>query len=1227
MREYKKIKVGGLIRWQGLASQAQGNEKGEQRISDGFRRCTPVQSQPRPVRASTEFLNRCVVILVSLVLFSETAVVSASSSGLSSPHILQSLSQTSNLQTEAIELKPGEIVKRKIKGNEADAFSLRLAAGQYARLEITWRGADLVASVTKPDAKQLFEFDTQVNGPRATSLSMIADEAGLYKLKVQLVETQSVNGSYELKLEDVRSPSPSDENRLAAEKSMVEAQHQKLKEAAVSKYEEAIQLWREVKDAEGEANALRGLANLYKTGGNLEKAEKSYNAAIALWQQSGDRQSEAYLLIDLGLARQSLASAESALGVYNEALLKFQNIKDSRGEALASYSLGLANARLGKLSEALKFYEAALKIYQAEGDSFLEARTLNNMGGAYGVLGEHDKALELYGKAVTLLRELKDQYREGILINNIGQIYNDLGDWQKAKENYEQALSIYKSLLKREDWTVCGESLSEQNASVCNAAASSLDNVGELYNTLGDSRAALELFKESLPIRRSLKQPRGIGSTLSRICYATYLEGMHRDALDLCRQALPYNQAAGDYREAATYTVMGMIHSALNEPEKALEYYGNALRLEEKAGDRRAQALTLDKMGGSYGLTGNSVEKFKSYERALQLWREVKDRDGEALTLYNVARAERERGNLMEAHRLIGEAIGLVESLRVNLNSQRLRTAYFSTKVNFYELDIDLKMEMARTESKGDLVAQALQVNERARARSLLDILAEAHIEVRPNAVPELKRMLEHKVSLQRKLNDKADALTKLLSGKNQKEQAAAMAAEIDRLSLEYDENEARIKMRSPRYATLTKPQALSLKEIQERLLDDRTLLLEYSLGEQRSYLWVVSSTEIKWYVLPERAKIEESARRFKQTMTASQKLAGETAQHYQSRLLEAEAQYRQEAGELGRMLLGQAAAELKDRRLLIVAEGELQSISFAALSDPIPPDQNQKPDSQQPASSSEPLPLVARHEIIGLPSATTLAMIRSDERPRAASKSVAVLADPVFEKDDPRLMTAKLSRAPDQTARSRSQLFEQVLRDYGSGLPRLFASRQEANDIMTLVPAGTGLEALDFKANRATAIDPALGRYRVVHFATHSLFNDEYPELSGIVLSLYNEHGRPQEDGFLRLQDIYNLKLPVDLVVLSACRTGLGKNVRGEGLIGLTRGFMYAGAARVVASLWKVDDEATAELMKRFYQYIFKGGMSPAASLQAAQMSLRAQRRWHMPYFWAGFILQGEWK
>jgi CHAT domain-containing protein len=178
----------------------------------------------------------------------------------------------------------------------------------------------------------------------------------------------------------------------------------------------------------------------------------------------------------------------------------------------------------------------------------------------------------------------------------------------------------------------------------------------------------------------------------------------------------------------------------------------------------------------------------------------------------------------------------------------------------------------------------------------------------------------------------------------------------------------------------------------------------------------------------------------------------------------------------------------------------------------------------------------------------------------------------------------------------------------------------------MALAAKGAGLKAVDFDANRATATNTDLSQYRIVHFATHGLLNSQHPELSGVVLSLLDEQAQPQ-DGFLRAHEIYNLNLPAELVVLSGCKTGLGKEIKGEGLVGLTRGFMYAGAARVVVSLWDVNDVATAELMKRFYQKMLAEGQRPAAALRAAQVAMWKEKRWQAPYYWAAFVLQGEWR
>jgi CHAT domain-containing protein len=251
------------------------------------------------------------------------------------------------------------------------------------------------------------------------------------------------------------------------------------------------------------------------------------------------------------------------------------------------------------------------------------------------------------------------------------------------------------------------------------------------------------------------------------------------------------------------------------------------------------------------------------------------------------------------------------------------------------------------------------------------------------------------------------------------------------------------------------------------------------------------------------------------------------------------------------------------------------------------------------------------------------LAVLRRELAGRQpAAKAVAVLADPVFSSDDARVKTN--GKAP--AGKEAPSDLTRAISDVRGDLRRLLMTRDEAEAILSVTPRNGGFAALDFRANRTTATGDELSNYRIVHFATHGLLNSEHPELSGLVLSLVNDQGEPQ-DGFLRMHEIFNLRLPAELVVLSACQTGLGKKLDGEGLLGLTRGFMYAGAARVVASLWEVNDVATAELMKRFYRLMLQDGMRPAAALRAAQIEMWKKPQWQSPFYWGGFILQGEWK
>jgi CHAT domain-containing protein len=191
--------------------------------------------------------------------------------------------------------------------------------------------------------------------------------------------------------------------------------------------------------------------------------------------------------------------------------------------------------------------------------------------------------------------------------------------------------------------------------------------------------------------------------------------------------------------------------------------------------------------------------------------------------------------------------------------------------------------------------------------------------------------------------------------------------------------------------------------------------------------------------------------------------------------------------------------------------------------------------------------------------------------------------------------------------------------------LSRLPFSREEAQAILSLAPRDASLEATGFRATRELATGGELPAYRIVHFATHGLLNAESPDLSGLVLSLVDEVGR-RRDGVVRLRDVQRMKLSADLVVLSGCQTALGKEISGEGLVGLTRGFLHAGARNVVASLWRVDDLATAELMKRFYGPMLRDGKPAAAALRQAQIEMSRTKRWSAPFYWAGFVIQGDW-
>jgi CHAT domain-containing protein len=536
---------------------------------------------------------------------------------------------------------------------------------------------------------------------------------------------------------------------------------------------------------------------------------------------------------------------------------------------------------------------------------------------------------------------------------------------------------------------------------------------------------------------------------------------------------------------------------------------------------------------------------------------------------------------------------------------------------SYYDFYIDLLMRMAdreqSEEGRAGQWAAALLASERARARSLLDLLVEAQADLRRDIDPALRAREQ---SLQQLINRKVEEQLRLLNGPHTVEQAERAAREISQLQDQYREVQTQIRQRSPRYAALTQPRPLSLDEIRKQVLDDETALLSYALGDERGYAWVVTRDSIAGFELPPRAEIEAAARRLLALITArNETRVGETAARRRARIARADAQTPRAATALSRLALRPIIARINKPRLLIVADGALQYVPFAAL--PV---------------NSKGTPLITRHEIIMLPSASTLAVLRREQAGRApAPRAVVALADPVFDEKDERLkkvtaVSAAVEATPPQPL---SDATRALKHQFGKlRIERLPYTSVEAERILRLAPSDNSLKVVGFAATRAAATDEQLSQYRVVHFATHGYFDSQRPELSGLVFSRYDERGRPQE-GLLLAGEVYGLRLPAELVVLSACETGLGQQVRGEGVIGLTRGFMYAGASRVAISLWAINDRATAELMGRFYRAMLSGKrrQTAAQALRTAQLQLRRNQRWRAPYYWAPFTIQGEYK
>jgi CHAT domain-containing protein/Tfp pilus assembly protein PilF len=768
--------------------------------------------------------------------------------------------------------------------------------------------------------------------------------------------------------------------------------------------------------------------------------------------------------------------------------------------------------------------------------------------------------------------------------SDLGKLYGRLGDWQKAAAANERAAQLFHRI---------GEKGQEARA---------LHEMGENEEHIPDIGGTLRHWAQARNLARQAQDQRTEAMTLSSLgmFYAERADAWNAESC--LREAIRLWEQCGDNDgEVSALMGLGLLYDNIGQNEKAQQVYRDALQKQKLSVSSRAIILT--QMGNSYIYEGRPDLAFERFRQAQEVQR---DRDSESeaniLTGFGLTFAA--------IHKYRDALDPYQKALTIYQNRHDLRNQAILFLNIGWTLGVLNRYQESRQSFNHSLLLSRKLGNSLLEAGAFLGF---AWVERSRGHLSEAQRQGEQALKLIESMRsgtedqgarlsffsgkqDVYDLLVNVLMDQYKRQGSPDLLAR----GLEISES-ARARALLDTLGERDRPSSdqvmgiLKLKEIQQRVLDPETVLLEYSLGRASSYLWMVTQKEIKVFSLPDRRQIEMLAR------YAYQKLQ-------RSHLPEEQDAARHAARELSHVLLGPVADQLGKRRLLIVPSGALQSISFAVLPDPAIQASGKTPRQAWPE------PLMLRHEIIYAPSASVLAEIRRARAGRRPAKGLlAMLADPVFELDDQRFLRRNFKRR---------DMSDPVL----GHLRRLPGSRREADAISSSLPAGDVLKAVGFEANRDLFIRGRVGDHKILHLATHTFYPADHPSLAAIVLSRFDEKGKAR-NGLLRINDIIGLDLLSDLVVLSSCSSALGENVLGEGTVGWSHAFLSAGASSVVTSVWDVEDESTAELMRNVYKNMFSGRRSPSQALREAQIAMWKDRRYSSPYFWGGFIAQGEWQ
>jgi tetratricopeptide (TPR) repeat protein len=915
-------------------------------------------------------------------------------------------------------------------------------------------------------------------------------------------------------------------------------------------------------------------ADFLRSQGKKDKSAEAlaaYDRAIATWRALGNQQE---------LARALTWKADFLINNRGDATLALPVIQQA-GDLLSSLDtveaahywliVGFINAVEGNYETVRTAYNAALSLYEKAGDMSLQAKILDNLSRIELAEGDTEAARSDETRASELATKSGDTRRLVFVQEQLGAIYSTLGDFESSYRAYGQALAQVK-LLPSEP----------------RMEAAIWVDLSDMYITLGDLDRARDALDQASEIWKRIDYSIGLVDTLNNYGELYLLKGQFKAARAYFQQGLELSEKIR-YERGTIALMGGMGDSYLyqREAEPAEDILGRALIRAQKANQEDFETPIYCQLGDAAAQKRDFVRARPLYEKCRAMSVATKDVYHEIRADGGLARAAFEAGTLDEAQSHCEHALSGIEAIRGHLHRQELKTSFFSSQHAYYDLDIQILERLGQQHPSEGYAWQAFLIAERARARTLLDQIAATNADIRADASPALLAQYE---DVQRRLR-RLEASSSRQPAAQNRQASRAMSAAIARLAVSEHQLHQEI-LPNGKEDEFTPLRALTLESLESALPDRHATLVEYWVGEETSYVWSITRGGIRGFRLPPNFLLDRQCSAFRKALlaaasrdprvTAEQRAVMQPAQ---------EVHWRNLGARLSRTLFPAGLLLPFTSTVFVVGDGSIESVPFAAL-----------PEVSLGDTSKAPLRNVT---FLNEPSATIFSLLEANPISPHPMR-VALFTE------EQKLPKAELRPAVQGTRNNPSPEF--------SALP---FTGEEAALIRATIGANAVRVFSGASVSRASLQNLDWSEFSIGHFAMHAVLNDRYAELSGLALG---DKPTPGSENLLWYGDVLHLHAKLDLVVLSACNTSLGEPVPGEGLRGLTQAFFAGGSQRVLGTLWEVDDQATSEWMRHFYQAL-KQTQSPTKALHDAQERMAADPQWSSPYYWAGFELAGDWR